>query len=229
MELKQYINIVWKRSWIPLLLLIVVGLISWVTYQEPPPVYTATMRFIVAVEPERLPDQFNYDGYYAGVSSEYVTDDFAIVVGSHAFAEDVNRHLQSLQSSVNVPPGTIQGLMGTEKQHRILTLSLAWEDPDQLAEIGSAVALAVQQDGPKYLTQLSSFGGRITVLDPPSFPAPIPPSLTQQLEIPLRLLLALCTGIALTFLLEYLDNRIHQRADVEALGVAVLAEVEKEI
>ncbi|MDM8521536.1 hypothetical protein QUF64_15940 [Anaerolineales bacterium HSG6] len=227
MHLKQYFNIVWKRIWIPVLLVIVVTAVSLYTQQTPAPVYTATMRFIVGVEPERVPDTFNYDGYYAGVSSEYVTDDFAVVVESHAFAEDVNRHLADLQSSVNVPPGTIKGLLFAEKQHRILTLNLTWGNPDQLSEIGEAIALALAEDGPKYLAQLTTFGGVITMIDPPSTPFPIPTPLTQRLDIPVRVLLALGLGLALTFLMDYLDDQIHQRADVEVLGLTVLAEISK--
>ena len=227
MVLKQYFNIVWKRIWIPVLLVVVVTAVSLWTQQTPAPVYTATMRFIVGVEPERVPDAFNYDGYYAGVSSEYVTDDFAVVVESHAFAEDVNRHLADMQSSVNVPPGTIKGLLFAEKQHRILTLNLSWGNPDQLAEIGQAIALALQQDGPKYLAQLTTFGGVITMIDPPSTPFPIPTPLSQRLDIPVRVILALGLGLALTFLMDYLDDQIHQRADLERLGLPVLAEISK--
>ncbi|MDM8527519.1 hypothetical protein QUF58_04835 [Anaerolineales bacterium HSG24] len=227
MVLKQYFNIVWKRIWIPVLLVVVVTAVSLWTQQTPELGYTATMRFIVGIEPERVPGTFNYDGYYAGVSSEYMTDDFAVVVESHAFAKDVNRHLVAMQSSVNVSPGTIKGLFFAEKQHRILTLNLSWGNPDQLAEIGEAIALALQQDGPKYLAQLTTFGGVITMIDPPSSPIPVPTPLTQRLDIPVRVLLALGLGLALTFLLDYLDDQIHQRADLEAMGLTVLAEISK--
>jgi len=227
MVLKQYFNIIWKRIWIPVLLVLVVTAVSLMVQQTPPPVYTATMRFIVGVEPERVPDAFNYDGYYAGISSEYVTDDFAVVVGSHAFAKDVNRHLADMQSSVNVSPGTIKGLFFAEKQHRILTLNLTWGNPDQLAEIGEAIALSLQQDGPKYLAQLTTFGGAVTMIDPPSFPVPVPIPLTQRLEIPVRVMLALGLGLAITFLLDYLDDQIHERADLEVMGLTVLAEISK--
>jgi capsular polysaccharide biosynthesis protein len=225
MELKQYFNIVWKRAWIPVVLLIVVAGVSLMTQETPPPVYATSMRFIVGVKPERVPDEFNYDGYYAGVSSEYLTDDFTVVVSSHAFADDVNHHLAEMKSSVNVPSGTIQGVLSAEKQHRILTLNLTWNNPEQLAEIGEAITLALQNDGPKYLAQLTTFGGIITVIDPPSFPVPIPLSLTERLNLPVRLMLALGIGVASTFMLDYLDNRVQGRNELEAMGIAVLAEV----
>jgi capsular polysaccharide biosynthesis protein len=39
------------------------------------------------------------------------------------------------------------------------------------------------------------------------------------------LILALVVGIALAFLLDYLDDTIRHRADVESLGLPILAEI----
>jgi capsular polysaccharide biosynthesis protein len=47
----------------------------------------------------------------------------------------------------------------------------------------------------------------------------------EQLEIPLRLALALAAGMALAFLLDYLDDAVRERADLERLGLAVLGEI----
>ena len=51
------------------------------------------------------------------------------------------------------------------------------------------------------------------------------PGLRAQLELPLRLALALLVGLALGFFLDYLDTCVRDRADLEALGLAVLAEI----
>jgi capsular polysaccharide biosynthesis protein len=77
------------------------------------------------------------------------------------------------------------------------------------------------------VTQLGTPGGLIAAIDAPTPPAAIPPSLTQRLDLPVRLLLALVAGLALAFLLEYLDDNVRDRAELEALGVTVLAEVPK--
>jgi capsular polysaccharide biosynthesis protein len=45
--------------------------------------------------------------------------------------------------------------------------------------------------------------------------------------LPVRLLLALAAGIALVFLLDYLDDSVRGRSELEAMGIAVLAEVPK--
>jgi capsular polysaccharide biosynthesis protein len=225
MELKLYWHILWKRIWIPALLVVVVGLVSWLTRQTPPTTYNATMRFTVGVRPQEIANQYNYDSYYAWLSSEYLADDMTAIVSSQAFAEDVNRRLEELGSSVRIPAGSIGGVTMAEKQHRILRLNMSWGNAAELADISRAVVIVMEQDSPKYLTQLGTPGALIQVIDPPAPPTANSPSLTQRLDLPVRLLLALAAGVALVFLLDYLDDSVRGRADLEALGLPVLAEV----
>jgi capsular polysaccharide biosynthesis protein len=225
MELKQYWQIIWKRAWIPALLLVVVAIASLLTGQTPPPTYNTTMRFTVGVKPQELPDQYTYDSYYAWLSSEYLADDLTAIVSSQAFAADVNRRLAEMGSSVQVPPGSISGVTIAEKQHRILRLNLSWGNAAELTDIAQAIVRVMEEDSPKYLTQLGTPGALINVIDEPAPPTANPPSLTQRLNLPVRLLLALAVGLALAFLLDYLDDNVRGRSELEALGIPVLAEV----
>jgi capsular polysaccharide biosynthesis protein len=225
MELKQYWQIIWKRAWIPALLLVVVAIASLLTGQTPPPTYSTTMRFTVGVKPQELPDQYTYDSYYAWLSSEYLADDLTAIVSSQAFAADVNRRLAEMGSSVQVPPGSISGVTIAEKQHRILRLNLSWGNAAELTDIAQAIVRVMEEDSPKYLTQLGTPGALINVIDEPAPPTANPPSLTQRLNLPVRLLLALAVGLALAFLLDYLDDNVWGRSELEALDIPVLAEV----
>ena len=47
----------------------------------------------------------------------------------------------------------------------------------------------------------------------------------EQLDLPLRVLLALAAGIGLAFLWDYLDDSVRDRADLEQMGIAVLGVV----
>ena len=227
MELKHYWHVIWKRAWIPALLVGVVAVASWLTQQAPPTTYSTSMRFTVGVKPQELADQYSYDSYYAWLSSEYLADDMTEIVKSGAFAADVNRRLAELGSAVQIPPGSISGVTIAEKQHRILQLNVSWGNAGELADIGQAIVAVMEQDSPKYLTQLGTPGALIQVIDEPSIPAANPPSLTQRLDLPVRLLLALGAGVALAFLLDYLDDSVRGRGDLEALDIPVLAEVPK--
>lgn len=225
MELRQYWRIIWKRAWIPLLLVAVVAGASWLTYQPPATNYTTSLRFTIGVKPQQIEDEYTYDGYYAWVSSEYMADDMSVIVGSQDFAADVNRYLAEMDSSVQVAPGVISGITIAEKQHRILRVNLSWPNPTELAEIGQAVALALENETAKYFAQLGVPEAQLQLIDPPGPPAAQPASLTQRLNIPLRLMLALAAGLALTFLLDYLDDSVRDKADLEAMGISVLGEL----
>lgn len=225
MELRQYWHILWQRIWIPVVLVLVVGGVSLATQKTPPPTYNISFRFVVGVTPESTPDQFDYDGYYAGLASEYVADDLSVIVGSQAFTDDVNRHLEESGSELCIPAGALAGMTFAGKQHRILSVSINWAHPDELNAIGTAVIAAIENDSPKYLTQLGSDGGRITIIDRPLAPAPVPPSLTSRLDLPIRIVLALLAGIALVFLLYYLNTGIQSKTELEAMGISVLAQI----
>jgi len=44
-------------------------------------------------------------------------------------------------------------------------------------------------------------------------------------DLPIRLFLALLAGVALTFLLDYLDDTVRDQAELEAMGITVLGEI----
>ena len=50
-------------------------------------------------------------------------------------------------------------------------------------------------------------------------------SLREQVDIPIRVLIALLAGIALAFVLDYLDSSVRDAREVEALGLHVLGEI----
>jgi capsular polysaccharide biosynthesis protein len=229
MELRQYWYIIRTRFWIPVVLVLVVAAVSLglQAVRPRPPLYTSEMRFAVGVKPEETPGQYHYDSYYAWLASEYLVDDFSVVVGSQAFARDVNTRLADGGSRLQLPPGVINGSTIAEKQHRILRVTVSWADPQELAQLTRALVTVIEQDSPKYFAQLGTPGALIRVIDEPSPPAPSPAPLTQRLDLPIRIILALIAGLGLTFLLDYLDTGVRNRAELEGLGIPVLAEIPK--
>jgi capsular polysaccharide biosynthesis protein len=221
MELKHYAHIIWKRVWIPLLLVVVTAAVSLLTRAVPPPSYSLTTSFSIGVTPKAVDDEYTFDGNYAWISSEFLADSLTELVGGQKFAGDVNAHLADMNSSARIPAG----LIASETKHRILRLSVSWGNPDELAEIGRAVGQAMQQDIIKYFPQAGASSIQITVIDVSGPHLANPQSLRQTLDLPIRIILALAAGIALTFLLDYLDDSVRGRAELEAMGISVLAEV----
>ncbi len=227
MMLRKYWQIIWKRAWIPVLLVVVVVAVSLLTQKTVPPTYSTTMRFTIGVKPQEVANQYSYDSYYAWLASEYLADDMTAIVSSQTFADDINQRLAEMGSGVQIPPGIINGVTIAEKQHRILRLNANWGNPEELVDISQAIVAVMEQDSAKYVAQLGTPAGLISAIDAPSPPVANPPSLTQRLDLPVRLLLALVAGVALAFLLDYLDDSVRDRAELEAMGISVLAEVPK--
>lgn len=220
MQLLQYWRIIRRRWWIVVALLLIVALSYVALTPHAPQSYTASMRFVVGVEPEPSSGAYyTYDRYYTWLTAEYLVDDLSEVVKSTAFAGDI-----SALAGVDVSAGAIQGATSAGKLHRILTVSVGWHDPHELALISNAVVAALTEHGETYFAQLSTERTTITNIDPPVV-VPVGRSLRQRLDLPLRLILALIAGVALTFLLDYLDPSIRDRAELAALGLPVIGEI----
>ena len=102
--------------------------------------------------------------------------------------------------------------------HRILSVSISGI-ATRLAQIADAVATS-RYTGENCPSQLSTESAVITLIDAPAI-SPVGRSLRDRIDLPLRLLLALAAGIALTFLLDYIDASIGTRRSA-ALGLPIL-------
>jgi capsular polysaccharide biosynthesis protein len=228
MELREYWHILKRRWWIPVLLSLLVGLFSAVQlriWEEKPPTYNASMRMLVGVLPAAEQDSSAYDPrYYAWLTSEYLVDDFTEVVRSGLFADNVSGRLSA--EDIVVSPGVIQGSAATGKQHRIITLNFNWGDRTQLETIATASAAELTENSAFYFQQLGTDGAGVTLLDGPHV-AEVGPSMRDQVDLPLRMVIAFLVGIGIVFLMDYMDTRVRGRKDLEDMGMAVVGEIPK--
>jgi capsular polysaccharide biosynthesis protein len=223
MELRQYWHIVWKRVWIPALLLVIVLVFSLALHRAPPPQYQATARVLVDVPPLEAVEGMGFDPRLtAPQATEYLVDDFSLFVSSQAVAELVSSRLAD--RGIQVPAGVVQSSTASEQVHRVVTVRATWSDPEGAMAILNTTVDVLRQEAPSYFGRLGQESPQITLFDGPGV-GPVPPSLTQRLDLPLRLLLALIAGVALCFFLDYLDDSIRGREELESLDIPVLAEV----
>jgi capsular polysaccharide biosynthesis protein len=216
MELREYWRIIWRRWWLIVAVVGIVLLVSLVTYQEPEPVYVATMRFAIGIEGSEPVSTVSGDGRSdAWLASEYLADDLSEVLKGGDFAARISE-----QVGFPVPAGTIFAT----REHRIMTVSVTWADRDQVQTIAETVGAVVEDAGADYFPQLAGVEARAVLIDGPGL-GQAGRSLKEKLDLPLRLLVGLVAGVALAFLWDYLDDTVRERAEVEALGVAVLGEI----
>ncbi|MBC7233281.1 MAG: hypothetical protein H5T68_08600 [Chloroflexi bacterium] len=223
MELRQYWQIVCRRLWIVIALLLVVLLVSLLTRTTRTPTYVASMRFLMGLEPEaKSGEYYAYDKYYTWLTAEYLVDDVSELVRSTAFAQAVSKQLAS--AGIQVPAGAIHGATQPGTLHRILTVNVFWSNAEQLADIANAIAAVLPVEIAQHFAQVGTGGVYASLIDPPVISA-VGPSLREKLDMPMRLFLALAAGIALAFVLDYLDDTVRDKKELEQGGLDVLAEV----
>ncbi len=216
MELRQYWRIFWRRWWVVVALMGIVLVVSLITYKEPDPVYTATLSFAIGIEGSEPVNAPSGDGRSdAWLASEYLADDLSAVLRGGDFAARIGERV-----GFAVPAGTIFA----SREHRIMTVTVTWRDKEQVQAIAEAVGAEVQDAGADYFPQLLGVEAQAVLIDGPGI-GQAGRSLTDKLDLPLRLFLALVVGVALTFLWDYLDDTVRDRAEIEALDVPILGEI----
>jgi capsular polysaccharide biosynthesis protein len=223
MELRQYAHIVWKRIWVPVTLFAVVLVASLVLYQSVPPQYRASAKVLVDVPPLQTVEGMGFDPRLtAPQATEYLVDDFSVFVTGDAVAQRVSQRLAD--RGIQVPAGVIQSSTASQQIHRVVEIQVVWGDPEQALAIIGATIEVLQADAPAYFGRLGSLQPNVELFDGPRVGLE-PPSLSQRLDLPVRLLLAVLAGMALCFVLDYLDDSIRGRQELETMGIKVLTEV----
>ena len=194
--------------------------VSLATYTPPPPLYNAGVRFLVAQSPSPAAATTDEERYYNWLASEYIVNGLADWVRGGAFAAAVSQELA--QQGLEVPPGAIQ--VAPDNARSMLTLSLVHGNPDTLAAIMEAAIRVLFEQNAAALPQLGGETAELVQLDQPVVNQ-LPGSLRSQLDLPLRVLLALGAGLGLALLVEYLDPTIRDREELEAVGLPILGEI----
>lgn len=227
MEPRQLWKVARRWWWLIALPLLVVGAYSLVTYRAPAPSYALTLRF-TAGQPTALSAEPAYArNYYDWLTSEYIVGALKDWVRTGAFAEAVSARLAA--DGLTVPPGAVAGMIAASDNARsLLLVYLSGSDPAQMTAIAGALSAVLQEQNADALPSLGGQPAVVTVLDPLEgghVPAAAPPSLRSRLDLPLRLALALAAGVALALAAHYFDPVVREKAELETLGLHVVAEI----
>ncbi len=229
MELRALWKIVRRRWW--LIALPALAALAFATYgylKAPPRAgFTTQIRYTAAQAPGKISGLFGYEDshYYPWLASEYVINGLTDWVRTSSFAEEISAALAAQE--IDIPAGAIQGGIAADNERSVMVLYLSWHDAGQLEAIARAATTVLQERSAEYFPQFGTRGVDVVVLDEPVI-APVPPPISVRFEPLVRFGLGLAAGVALAFLVEYLDPTVHRRAEVEELGLPVLAEIPRD-
>ncbi len=225
MELHQIASII-RRRWVWVLVpAVLVLLLGIVTYSPPPPVYNAGVRFITGQTPGAEADLFDEQRYYNWLTSEYIVNGLADWVRGGRFAELVSAELAVAGESI--PPWEIQSGLAADNARSMLTVSVTGSSTPRVGAIINGVITVLTEQNAAGLPQLNGQNAELIQLDVPSVNQ-VPNGLSDQLDLPLRVALALVAGLGLAFLVEYLDPTVRERKDVQRIDLDVLGEIPPE-
>jgi capsular polysaccharide biosynthesis protein len=221
MELKAYAAPVRRRWRLVALITLVTLLISAGLALRGPSAYTATMRLAISVIPDpRVGDFFKFDSYYSVLTSEYLADDLSEVLKSESFAQDVSAEL-----GYTLDEGTISNLTRTKKTHRLLDVTVYGSTREEALTVAEAMERVLNTRLGEYFAFLQVNNGYVRIINRPKVTRAS--SLPLMIaEIGLRTAAGLLVAVGLAFLLDYLDDRLRDRRQVESfLGAPVLGEI----
>lgn len=224
MELKWYLQVLWRRWPLLVALPLLVGLIA--VYQESTRTeqYSANARLSVVRLPGSEPvEDFRYDEYYNYLASEFKIDDLVETVGGNVFARAVAERLNA--QGFDVSTGEVQSALTSDRQHRILSITATTTDPERTLAITMAAVEELESNPEMYLDVVSDdAGASVRAIQIPQGASE--ESGRAQLILAMTVLVALGAGVLLAFLLDYLDDTLYDGATAaDALDLPVVATV----
>lgn len=221
MELRQYWSILKGKLWVVVVLTGLAFVFSVLFKPEYQESYQAQTKLAIKPNTQALAGSYYSAEYYDYLASEYLVDDIAAAVETGAFMADIQERLKTR------PGGPPFGAITTKKMHRVLTIDVTSSRMADATDIARTAGELLAEPGAKYWKQLGASSVDVAVIQPAVIVA-APGEKRTLLDIGIKTLLGLMVGVGLAFLLDYLDDTLRTRGDVEALGLPLLGEVPRE-
>jgi hypothetical protein len=140
------------------------------------------------------------------------------------FARAVSQELA--EQGIDVAPQAIVAAVTADNARSTMTLSMTYPDAAVLAAMMAAAGRVLVEQNAEALPQLGGEPAVVVALDEPIVNE-VPDGIRRQLDLPLRIGLALAAGVGLALLVEYLDPTVRDRTELEKMGFEILGEIPK--
>jgi capsular polysaccharide biosynthesis protein len=227
MELRALFAVVarrWPLVVIPAAIAVAVAL---ATARPPAPTYTTGMRFTAGQRAAPETPAAGYDpNYNRWQTSEYIVNGLRDWVRSAAFATAVSEELAA--RNIAISPAALIGHIRADSAQTLLAVYVSWSDREQTQAIAEAAVVVLQTRNGQAFPQLGSQPAEIAPMDTPVILPVIEtavPPVQARLAVPLRVGLGLAAGLALAFVVDYLDPTVRDRRELEEMGLRVVGEI----
>ena len=221
LDLRAYARVLNKRKWIAasfLLLSIVVGLL--ITLRSPRVYQTRTTLFVGERQftIEELPVEMAVRSLSVGLLKSYVEIVKSRTIAQRAIAD----------GGLDAIPAEIQGGLHAQAilDTQVIEVFYLSTDPARAARIANAVADAFVDEIARF-SQSADEGEpavEVSIIDRAIRPAsPISPNVPRNMT--LAALIGLFGGLGLAFLVDYLDDSVKSRDEIEALGLSAIGSI----
>jgi capsular polysaccharide biosynthesis protein len=225
MELKIYLQALRRRWPVILALPLIVALLAVVQEVSRETTYATDAR--LRVISERIEGDFtDYPDDDNFIASEYAIDDLVEAVRGNVFAATVAERVRA--SGMDIGNEEVESAIASDREHRVLTVTVRSADPERAEAIAREATLELEASAFEYIGFPSPESGQVvTVIDQPGEAGP--DTSRARLLLILQVVAAAGAGVLLAFLIDYLDDTLHDAETTAAtLGVPYLASVPAE-
>jgi capsular polysaccharide biosynthesis protein len=222
LELRAYLEVL-RRRWLLILLPALVVLIGGaVTFRPPESSWRVGMRYIVGQPPTISADVSERERSFVWITSQYVVNSITDWANGTDFAHRVAEEARLM--GVEVDQNSFYQNSEALTIRSRLTLLIDHDDEAELLILADAATRVLLRDNNVAIPQVGDVAAEIRPIDIPNA-IELKPGLSAWLTLPLRVIVALGAGIALAFLIEYLDPKVRTRRHVQALHLPVLGQI----
>jgi capsular polysaccharide biosynthesis protein len=224
MDIRKLLAAIKQWWWLGALPVVIVLVLTIISYKKPAPVYQVAMRFATGSEPASILSD-DYDRYYAWLTSEYIANGLADIAVSDSFASKISQTLSN--QGLAISPGAVRGAIASDNTQSTVFIYLTWGDPTQAVQLAEVISDTLIQSGPVYYPQMAQVGAVARLIDTPTAqPLPIP--LRVQIIGPaIRIALAAGAGFGLMLLAYVLDPAVRTVNELAEKNLTVLGSIPK--
>ncbi|WP_342436975.1 Wzz/FepE/Etk N-terminal domain-containing protein [Paenibacillus sp. FSL L8-0436] len=219
LDLRDYFQIVRKRLWMIVSIVIVVSILAGIySLFIKNPVYEASTKIIVNQTPTQSTvgqldlNQINTNIQLINTYKEIIKTPAILDVVAKDYPQ-FNITAEELLNKVNV---------SSVNNTQVMTLVVRDNSYQRAAEIVNAISLVFKQEIPSLFNVQNVSILNEAKTDPPVAPGPVEPNVIMNIAI--AFIFALMIGLGIAFLLEYLDDTLKTEDDIEKyLGLPTIA------